>query len=294
MPCNIPSRLYSHNVCQCGTHLSCCRVRKIGNAYNTAAAKVLEEKQNRRSEVASKVQKRRLVEETVDELYDWVDELHAEINMQKSATKVAKKEQKSTIKSKLRLETVSKKRLTMLKGLKSQLQEAKDMLADESHQRKALERMQTIKLEIKRQRSVGRHGGSRKWPVHVVLLICELLVGGTPPSAIPANIQTMSAAFTGAEATELPSINFVRQCRTVLQNINETLSALRLGQADTWHQLFTDGTTRRQIAFQNLVIALMVDGKLDPVIVSSCMILEDETSETQVRSIMNTVRAMYC
>ena len=281
-------------MCQYGTYHSCYRVRKIGNQCDTAAAQVLEEKQKRRVQVASEVEKRRLVEQTVDELYDWVDELHAEINQQKKAAKLAKKETKSTIKSKLRLETVAKNRLSMLKELKSQLHEAKDMLADESHQREALERMQTIKLEIKRQRSVGRRGGSGKWPVHVVLLICELLVNGTPPSAIPANIQTTSAAFTGAEATELPSINFVRQCRTVLQNLNETLSALRLGKADTWHQLFTDGTTRRQIAFQNLVIALMVDGKLDPVIVSSCMILEDETSETQVKTIMDTVSAMYC
>ena len=68
------------------------------------------------------------------------------------------------------------------------------------------------------------------------------------------------------------------------------MAALRLGNADNWHQLFTDGTTRRQIAFQNLVIALMEDGKLDPVIVSSCMILKDETSETQVKSIVDMVQ----
>ena len=123
------------------------------------------------------------------------------------------------------------------------------------------------------------------------ILICELLVNGTPPSAISANIQTTSAAFTGAEASELPSVSFIRHCRTVLQNLNETLAALRLGNADNWHQLFTNGTTRRQIAFQNLVIALMEDGKLDPVIVSSCMILKDETSETQVKSIVDMVRS---
>ena len=65
---------------------------------------------------------------------------------------------------------------------------------------------------------------------------------------------------------------------------------MRLGNADSWHQLFTDGTSKRQIAFQNLVIALMEEGKLDPVIVSSCMILEDESSETQVQSIVDMVR----
>ena len=255
------------------------------------SAQVLDEKKKRRDQVAKEIEKRQVVEQTVDDLYEWIDELHSEINNQKRVNREAKKAMKMAQASKNKLETVASERLSLLRDLKCRLREAKDMLADESHQREALERMQTIKLEIKRQRSVGKHGGSWKWPVHIVLLICELLVNGTPPSAVPANIQTTSAAFTGAEASELPSVNFVRQCRTVLQNINETLAALRLGNADTWHQLFTDGTTRRQVAFQNLVIALMEDGKLDPVIVSSCMILEDETSENQVKSIVDMVRA---
>ena len=73
-------------------------------------------------------------------------------------------------------------------------------------------------------------------------------VNGTHPSAVPANIQTSFAAFTGVEADKLPLVNFVRECRIVLQNLNKTISALRLGSADTWHQVFTDGTARRQIA----------------------------------------------
>ena len=82
-------------------------------------------------------------------------------------------------------------------------------------------------------------------------------MNGTHPSAVPANIQTSCAAFTGVEADELPSVNFVRECRIVLQNLNETLSALLIGSADTWHQFFTEGTARWQIAMQNLVVALM-------------------------------------
>ena len=250
---------------------------------------VVEEKKRRRKGIANEIAKRKVVEQTVNELYDWIDELHSEINLQKKQTKLAKKEVKSVMTYKGKLESIASRRLSTLKDLKSKLSEAKNMLADESHEREALERMQTIKLEIKRQRSVGRRGGSAKWPVHIVLLICELLVNGTPPSAVPATIQTTSAAFTGAETTELPSVRFVRQCRTVLQSLNETLSALRLANASTWHQLFTDGTTRRQIAFQNLVIGLMEDGKLDPIIVSSCMVLENETSETQIQSIVDMV-----
>jgi hypothetical protein len=146
-------------------------------------------------------------------------------------------------------------RLELLKSLKLSLDEAKDELAEESHQREALERMRTIQIEIKRERPVGRAGGAKKWLVHIVLLICELLVNGTHPSAVPANIQTTCATFTGVEATELPTVNFVRECQVVLQNVNKSLSAFWLGNADTWHQVFTDGTTRRQIVFQNLVIA---------------------------------------
>ena len=115
-------------------------------------------------------------------------------------------------------------------------------------------------------------------------------MNGTTPSTVPANIQTISAAMTGQEVTELPCINFVRQCCVVVQNMNSTLAVLRLGEADEWHQIFTDETSRRQIDFQNLMIVVMVDSNLDPVILSSCMFLEDETSDNQVKSIVKQVR----
>ena len=123
------------------------------------------------------------------------------------------------------------------------LAEARYNLADKSHQRTGLEKMQKLQLEIKREQPVGRQGGSSKWPVHIVLFIYKLLVNGTPPYAVPANIQTMSAAMKGQDVTELPCINFVWQCRVVVQNLNSTLVALWLGEADKWHQLFTDGTS---------------------------------------------------
>ena len=265
------------------------RVNEMKSQLDSKSDKILEEKNKRRAGIADEIAKRKAVEQTVDELYGWIHELHSEIETARLVTRAAGKEVKAAKKDKLKLESIASNRLIMLRDLKFRFNEAKDQLADESYQREALECMNTIKLEIKKERVIGRRGGGSKWPVHIVLLICELLVNSTPPSAVPANIQTMSAAMTGAEAEELPAVNFVRQCRTVLQNLNETLAALRLGKADTWHQLFTDGTSRRQIAFQNLVIALMEDGKLDPVIVSSCMVLEDETSEKQVKSIVDMV-----
>ena len=62
-------------------------------------------------------------------------------------------------------------------------------------------------MSIKRERKVGRHGGSSKWPVHTLLLIYELLVNATPPSVVAAKIQTMSAKMNGSKVNELPCIN---------------------------------------------------------------------------------------
>ena len=92
------------------------------------------------------------------------------------------------------------------------------------------------------------------------MLVFELLVNGTPPSAITANIQKMSDALTGSEVNELPPLGYVCKCFSIVKNLNDIISACRLGKAENWHQIFTDGTTRRQITFQNLVIFLMTDG----------------------------------
>ena len=71
---------------------------------------------------------------------------------------------------------------------------------------------------------MGRRGGSGKWPVCIVLFIFDILVNGTPPSTVPANIQTVYTEFTGTAACELPSVDFVRKFRVVLQTVNENLS----------------------------------------------------------------------
>ena len=72
-------------------------------------------------------------------------------------------------------------RLALLKDLKLRLAETTYMLLDECQQREALERMHTIHLEIKRESQVGRRGDYGKWPVRIVLFICELLFNGAPP-----------------------------------------------------------------------------------------------------------------
>ena len=111
--------------------------------------------------------------------------------------KEAKYAAKVAMRGKLKSDSAAEKRLHLLTALKVKLVEARDNLADKSHQRSGLEKMQKLQLEIKRELPVGRKGGSSKWPVHIVLLICDILVNGMPPSSVPANIQTMSDAMTG-------------------------------------------------------------------------------------------------
>ena len=99
----------------------------------------------------------------------------------------------------MKSDSAAERRLRLLTDIKVNIYEARDNLAEESHQRVGLEKMETIQLAIKRERTLGRHGGSYNWPVHIVLFIFELLVNGTPPSAVYANIQTMSATIIGRE-----------------------------------------------------------------------------------------------
>ena len=54
--------------------------------------------------------------------------------------------------------------------------------------------------------------------------------------------------------------------------------------------MFTDATTKRHQSFQTLTIGVGTDdGAIDPVIISSCIFLEDESSETTFSSINNKI-----
>ena len=103
------------------------------------------------------------------------------------------------------------------------------------------------RLELKKMfdenRGAGRRGGGRRWPVWVVQLISELLAHGTPPSTIPSNIETMYHTLYGVKPAEVPSVNFVRECRVVVQVLGETITAVKLASAERWDQLWADETT---------------------------------------------------
>ena len=167
-------------------------------------------------------------------------------------------------------------------------------LAEESQSTK-----RRMKTEWESAAAARSKGGRQKWPLWVVQLICELLVNGTTPTAVPANIQSMYQTLYGKGANEWPSVNFVRECRATVEVMGETICAIKLGRAKTWGQLWTDATTRRQLPFTALIIGLLgdgVDNTIDPVVVSSCIFMQDETAETQAEGIIDRVSCVsaYC
>ena len=138
--------------------------------------------------------------------------------------------------------------------------------------------------------STGKKGGGYIWPEWIQQLVLEMLVNGTPPSAIRPNIVSqVSLISPDIVIHSLPSARYIRQCRTVLRIIGETLTVYRLAKANTWQQLFTDGTSRRQVALQILIISITENNELRPLILSSAIILEGESSEQQQSAILDMI-----
>ena len=188
---------------------------------------------------------------------------------------------------------LSSGRLEEKKSTMDQLMDAKKSLATQREAgRKTLNELAIAKTEKNTpfDKVRGTQGGGKGglvWPTRVTQLVFEMLINGTPPQAIPLNIASQFALSSdNKEMTEVPSVNFIRRCRIALRIVGETVTAHRLAKAPKWDQLFTDGTSRRQVALQNLVISVLEDEELNPIIVSSAMIVEGESSEQQCKEIV--------
>ena len=60
---------------------------------------------------------------------------------------------------------------------------------------------QSFSRDLKRKRAFGKQGGVSQWESWVVLLICDLLILGIPPKAIPSCIHTLYEMLTGVNPT---------------------------------------------------------------------------------------------
>ena len=118
--------------------------------------------------------------------------------------KYAKRTAKDAVWKASKSSVIMSNRLQRSKDFNFLVGKLKEELSDEYHLQETLQIMNTIYLQIKRERIIGRRGGSIRWPVHTVMIICDLLVNRNPPSDIPDNTQTMSATLNGSEVNEIP------------------------------------------------------------------------------------------
>ena len=264
--------------------------------------KKLSKERNRRRRMAKlQLDKSTAMEDELQSLINGLNVMNDELI---NEVEDAKREKREACRNMKKAAALADNRLNKYRKEKDLKNDLKDeltrVLKAQAKQQETLERYEKMikemagkKKSIKKEYEAGRKGGGR-WPLWVVEVCCELLVQGTPPSAIPANIATLYETLYGENDAIPPSVDFVRQCRVLVQIIGETITAMKLASCEDWAQILFDATTRRQVPFSAVVISLMGDEatSLDPVIVSSCVILEDETAETQVSGIISKVSSI--
>jgi hypothetical protein len=256
-----------------------------------------EHKSKRRKEIGDEMSKRENLEREILDYNEWIMELEQEM---KDASAKEREATKKLHKSK----ALCYERLQKLRKETQARRDTEDELVNVakalSHTEEELQIVNALyelsnntKLHMKKEWDTSLRnvrGGSRQWPTWVVLLICELLVHGTAPTAIPNNIQTLYTTLYGKVPEELPSVNYVRECRVVVEVMCETMAAIKLAESPEWGQLFTDGTSRRQISFTALIVGVLSDaGQINPIVISSCIFSEEETSQSIVDAILDKV-----
>ncbi len=115
-------------------------------------AKLLEEKQRRWANVACEAAKRKAAEKDVRDLYEWLDKMEEEVPAAKREARAKAKEVWKAHSAKAKVQSVAAQCLALLKDLHTRLGAMKDNLIKETKRSDSLERIQTIHLEIKRER----------------------------------------------------------------------------------------------------------------------------------------------
>jgi len=91
-------------------------------------------------------------------------------------------------------------------------------------------------------------------------------------------------------AKDLPGVSFIRNCRSLLVVITKTLAAHHLAKLDSFDQLCTDGTDRRQTEFENVVVGYMADNGYKSVILDATIVPGGKTAEHLNDAIIRTLK----
>ena len=96
--------------------------------------------------------------------------------------------------------------------------------------------------------------------------------------------------ITDVDPKEVPSVSSIRQCRTVVQIVVENIAVWKLADADSWRDIFTEARSCQMCEFKALVVGLMdEDWLMELVIVSFCIFLKNETSQTTFDTMLDKV-----
>ena len=191
------------------------------------------ERERRHSAIQQQLDKSSSTEDQLLEIIDGLEVMNDELA---DEAKQAKRDQRVAIKLYKKTKDMASARLEKLlteKEAKNQLkdelasllkiQQSQQILLDEY--KIMIEGFQSSKLSLKQEVKLGRRGGAR-WPLWVTEVCCELLVNGSPPSAIPSSIGTLTTTLYGKDPKKLPSLNYVRQCRVLVQIIDRNCDVL--------------------------------------------------------------------
>jgi len=154
-----------------------------------------------------------------------------------------------------------------------------------------------LSLQLQREMKCefdGRGGG--KWLLWIIQVICELLVNGTPPSAILSNIGILYKTVYTTALEELPSLSYVRRCWFFVQIIGETVTAMKLAHEVTCKQIPFNATMSMycdMCHFRWLSLTWFQVVSLIRWLFEAVIDLEDDTTWDQVNIIVVRVRVFF-
>ena len=130
--------------------------------------------------------------------YELVDEVKNANSAKRTAIKLYDKQKESASRcfEQLQIEKEEKNQLNDELTRVLKVQESQQKVIQEN--KNMVQALKFTKLNLKRESRVGCREGAY-WPLGVTEVCCELLVNGSPPSAIPSSIGTLFASLYGKE-----------------------------------------------------------------------------------------------
>ena len=133
-------------------------------------------------------------------------------------------------------------------------------------------------------------GGGLQWSEWVTDIVLEMLSHRTPPESIPANILGVGWLISpNYDIIELvPSINFVRNCGSILVVETKILSAAKIAGAVKLLEHHSDDPSCRGAGFGNSILRIATETGYENVALSSAIFAADGTAESGVAAVQRT------